>query len=383
VIHLLNDKISDEIVKPFDDEVLEFTHKLSLELLSKKYKEFPELIALGFWLRDAHIKKLEQKFIKSTQDKLIQARGVVFHIAPNNVDTIFLYSLLLSMFVGNSNIVRVSQNITPQMQMLLDILTKTITTYKNVSKKMMIVSYGHDDKITTKFSMMCDVRVIWGGDNTISHIRKLPLKATSTELLFANKFSLLAIKLKDKDEVTNNFLEKCYRDSITFMQQACSSVKAICWIDTTQNLQDIFWEKFLKFIEEKETIFDEKGSVDKLMAEIKLALNHNVSIKNENNIFKVKLPNIKALESKSHCGLGLFYEVDLQTLDELLDKVDRGHQTLSVYGFTKEDIKKSFQTSKPKGIDRVVSLGKAMEFSPIWDGYDMMQSLCRVIDVDI
>ena len=383
MIHLLNDKISNEIVKPFDDEVLEFTHKLSLELLSKKYKEFPELIALGFWLRDAHIKKLKQKFIKSTQDKLIQARGVVFHIAPNNVDTIFLYSLLLSMFVGNSNIVRVSQNITPQMQMLLDILTKTITSYENVSKKMMIVSYGHDDKITTKFSMMCDVRVVWGGDNTISHIRKLPLKATSTELLFANKFSLLAIKLKDKDELTNNFLEKCYRDSITFMQQACSSVKAICWIDTTQNLQDIFWKKFLKFVEEKETIFDEKGSVDKLMVEIKLALNHNVTIKNENNIFKVKLPTIQALESKNHCGLGLFYEVDLQTLDKLLDNVDRGYQTLSVYGFTKEDIKKSFQTSKPKGIDRVVSLGKAMEFSPIWDGYDMMQSLCRVIDVDI
>ena len=383
MIHLLNDEISNEIIKPFDDEVMKFTHKLSSELLSKTYKEYPELIALGFWLRDANIKKLKQEFFKTTQNKLTQARGIVFHIAPNNVDTIFLYSLLLSMFIGNSNIVRVSQNITSQMQILLNVLSKTIKDYKKVSQKIMIVSYGHDDKITTQFSMMCDVRVIWGGDATISHIRHLPLKATSTELLFANKFSLLAIKLQDETELDARFLEKFYRDSITFMQQACSSVKAICWVDTTQHLQDIFWKRFLKFVDEKNTLFDEKGGVDKLMAEIKLALHHNITVKNEQSIFKVKLPNLQALDTKTHCGLGLFYEVEIKTLEELFSYVTREYQTLSIYGFDKQTIQEALQTTKPLGIDRVVSLGRAMEFSPIWDGYDMMQSLCRIIDVDI
>jgi len=380
---LLNDEISNEIIKPFDDEVMKFTHKLSLELLSKTYKEYPELIALGFWLRDANIKKLKQEFFKTTQNKLTQARGIVFHIAPNNVDTIFLYSLLLSMFVGNSNIVRVSQNITSQMQILLNVLSKTIKDYKKVSQKIMIVSYGHDDKITTQFSMMCDVRVIWGGDATISHIRHLPLKATSTELLFANKFSLLAIKLQDETKLDARFFEKFYRDSITFMQQACSSLRAICWVDTTQHLQDIFWKRFLKFVDEKNTLFDEKGGVDKLMAEIKLALHHNITVKNEQSIFKVKLPNLQALDTKTHCGLGLFYEVEIKTLEELFSYVTREYQTLSIYGFDKQTIQDALQTTKPLGIDRVVSLGRAMEFSPIWDGYDMMQSLCRIIDVDI
>ena len=383
MIHLLNDKISNEIVKPFDDEVIEFTHQLSSKLLSKTYKEYPELIALGFWLRDTHIKKLKQDFFENTQDKIIQARGIVFHIAPNNVDTIFLYSLLLSIFVGNSNIVRISQNITQQMKILLDILSTTIKKYEKVSKKIMIVSYGHNDKITTEFSMMCDVRVIWGGDATISHIRHLPLKATSIELLFANKFSLLAIKLKDETELDTKFFEKFYRDSITFMQQACSSIKAICWIDTTEHLQDLFWERFLKFVVKKEILFDEKGAVDKLMAEIKLAINQNITVKNEKSIFKVKLQNLQALEIDTHCGLGLFYEVNLKTLEELFTYVTREYQTLSIYGFDKKTIKNILQDNKPLGIDRVISLGKAMEFSPIWDGYDMMQNLCRIIDVDI
>ena len=34
-----------------------------------------------------------------------------------------------------------------------------------------------------------------------------------------------------------------------------------------------------------------------------------------------------------------------------------------------------------KGVDRVVAIGKTMDFDFIWDGYDLISQLTRVISV--
>ncbi|MFC6804089.1 acyl-CoA reductase [Deinococcus caeni] len=35
-------------------------------------------------------------------------RGLVFHVPPANVDTIFIYSWLMSVLAGNRNVIRLS-----------------------------------------------------------------------------------------------------------------------------------------------------------------------------------------------------------------------------------------------------------------------------------
>ena len=58
------------------------------------------------------------------------------------------------------------------------------------------MTYEHNNQITEFFSKNCDIRVIWGGDNTINQIRSIAIKPTAIELSFADKFSIAIINSK-------------------------------------------------------------------------------------------------------------------------------------------------------------------------------------------
>ena len=61
--------------------------------------------------------------------------------------------------------------------------------------------------------------------------------------------------------------------------------------------------------------------------------------------------------------------------------VNRKYQTLSYYGISKEELTKFIIDEKPKGIDRIVPIGKTTDFSLTWDGFDLIKVLSRTIEV--
>ena len=94
-------------LKPFDPVLLQFTEQLSKKiLLIRESKYYPEIMALGFWLRKANIRKMKNNFLDQQKNKFILPRGIVLHFAPSNVDTIFVYSWIISLLMGNCNVIR-------------------------------------------------------------------------------------------------------------------------------------------------------------------------------------------------------------------------------------------------------------------------------------
>jgi len=83
--------VSRQPLAPFDEKSLAFIDALSRGILKEK-NAGAELIALAFWMRRSNIRKLKEAFETMRQESLLFARGVAFHIAPSNVDTIFVYS---------------------------------------------------------------------------------------------------------------------------------------------------------------------------------------------------------------------------------------------------------------------------------------------------
>ena len=61
--------------------------------------------------------------------------------------------------------------------------------------------------------------------------------------------------------------------------------------------------------------------------------------------------------------------------------VGRRCQTLSVWGVAIEDLVKLVGEVPTAGIDRVVPIGQALDFQTIWDGYDLLTQLSRVVTV--
>jgi hypothetical protein len=356
----------------FDKRVLKFLDNFSKELL--RYKIYPELIALGFWLRKSNIEKIKKNFLKKYENYLLLSRGVVFHIAPKNVDTIFVYSFVLSLLCGNKNIIRISPETNEQVELILAILDETLNELKEYVK---IVRYKYEK--TEYYSLMCDVRVIWGGDESILNIRKIPIKPTATELVFADKFSYLLLKASEFNE---SFYEKFFRDSFTFMQNACSSIRCICFYQMNDEEIEKFWRGLEEFLKDKVEI-ETKQIIDKLTTECVYAANCDIKVVNNPYFYRIKLNSINDVKRELHTGFGLFYEVKLNNLDEFFSFTNKKDQTLVVYGIEKEEIIKSMKKNSSGGIDRIVRLGSAMEFNFVWDGYDMLSNFCRIVDVNL
>ena len=56
---------------------------------------------------------------------------------------------------------------------------------------------------------------------------------------------------------------------------------------------------------------------------------------------------------------------------------------MAVLGFDKDDIARLLENSPASGIYRVVPLGKTLDFSVLWDGYNLFSELTREVNIDI
>src|SRR5215472_4214368 len=84
-------------------------------------------VALGYWLRRANIDRLNEAFGRRQEgepDVVFVPAGRVFHVAPGNVDTMFVYSWALSYLCGNRNIVRLSGEQSQVLERLLGLLSR-------------------------------------------------------------------------------------------------------------------------------------------------------------------------------------------------------------------------------------------------------------------
>ena len=78
---------------------------------------------------------------------------------------------------------------------------------------------------------------------------------------------------------------------------------------------------------------------------------------------------------KAHSGL--FYEVNLLKLDEMISFIDNNYQTMTYFGFNISELNDFIENYNLRGIDRIVPIGKSLDFSLTWDGHDLISSLSR------
>lgn len=385
-------KIENRVLEPFSEVLVDFVNDVSIAILKDNFfRQYSELMALAFWMRKSHIKELEKYFLKQKLGKILIGRGVVFHMAPSNVDTIFVYSWFISLLVGNSNVLRVSNKENIQTELLLNVIVKILykDKYKSLQNKVAIIRYGHDDNITSFLSNIADVRVIWGGDNTVTHIRTIPIKPTAMELTFADKFSFAVINSSAFLEEKNikPLIEKFYNDAFWFGQMACSSIRLVAWIgknDVNEKAKELFWKELDIYVlnNQPEEIVP-ADIVNKLVAECSIAIESSATIQKVNNpyINKIKIKKLSDVKENLHCGTGLFYELNVENLKDIVPYITKKHQTIAQYGFMKSELTALIYSTYPNGIDRIVPIGKSLDFSYIWDGYDLFRSFCREIEV--
>lgn len=336
-------------------------------------REHPEIVALAFWFRQAHLTQITKAMPTELNDKKVSR---VFHIAPANVDTVFMYSVLLSVLCANQNIVRVSQRSGEVTWLLISLLKEYLKLPEGqvLANQVTVVEYdARHEQVTEQLSNWCDLRVIWGGDEAIKAVSAIAPQ--TAQVCFPDRYSVALIQLDENSDI-NALASQFLTDLLPFTQQACSSPKAIYWLNTVPDYQRSFWTAVERQIGELAHQFEMGHKVNQHILLQKLAAGWGMTltqdpgriiasfaqIHNVGPIGRCKVKTLTANMLEAHDGNGLVLEKDIGVSDEIACSPKL--QTIS-YAVTGE-------LTTPKGeFRRVVPMGKALEFAQVWDGVDL------------
>lgn len=368
----------------FDDKVIDFFDRVSAKLMKdSEARKFSDVITFAFWIRKANLIKYKEKY--RCDNKL--GRGTAFHITPSNVAVNYAYSFAVGLLAGNANIVRLPSKEYAQISIINNAIKSVLAEedMKSIEPYVCFIRYSRNKEVTDKLSSLCDIRVIWGGDNTISEIRKSPIGARCTEIAFADRYSLCVIdgdfynKLEDveKDKTVKGF----YNDTYLSDQNACTSPRVVIWNNCDTAIED-FWRR-LHSIVSKEYGYEAIMGVNKLSTMLKAAValedDGLVIIKGEDNkLVRIQLQKLNSETMKFRESCGFFYEYIADDICELYGLCDNVHcQTVSYIGA--KNMLKPLLDMHPHGIDRVVPCGHTMDFDIIWDGFNLIDEMSRQV----
>ena len=364
----------------------EFSKKLNLQ---KDINEISDLKALAFWCRK---KNIEYLIKKNLSDEIRIGLGLIFHITPSNIATNFIYSLFFGLLTGNSNVVKISSKKTIQSEIICKCLNLILKQKKFVKlkKRIVIIRYENNDNYTKNISYKCNLRVIWGGDETIKKIRKFELNPSSTDITFADRSSICIINsnsiIKLDSFNLSILVEKFYNDTYLVDQNACSSPHIIFWKgkkNVNKIAQKKFWDKLYALVIRKYNL-EESSAVEKytlLCKKINFLRNNCNFIKYENYIYILKLKKLVNNLDELRGKWGLFFEYETNNLNKISIFLNKKFQTMTYFGLDKNFCKKIVVDNLTDGIDRIVPIGQALDINLNWDGFDLNKSLTRVLEV--
>jgi len=367
---------------PFSEQVVSFFNDLS-KVIMKNGRAYSDVMTFGFWCRKSAL--LAEKAKYTDLDRRL-GRGIVFHSTPSNVPVNCAFSFAAGLLAGNANIVRLPAKDFPQVRIITDSVKEVLqTTHPDIAPYICMVKFPPSKAIVDYFSMMCHSRVVWGGDATIAEIRQSPLMPRANEVNFADRYSFAVINAdeflnaEDKSSVILNF----YNDTYFSDQNACTSPRIVVWLGKNkEEAKKVFWNMVLELAKGKYNIAAVQ-TIGKINALYKASANLDIKsvCVEQPYLTRIRVNSLSEHIMDYRYNSGFFYEYDAESLTDTLPIATNKSQTVTYYGLTRDEIIKFVNEDRPHGIDRFVPMGKSMDFTLVWDGYDLIQTLSRIVNV--
>ncbi|MEB3213085.1 MAG: acyl-CoA reductase [Leptolyngbyaceae bacterium] len=373
---------------PFSAEAMEFLSALSQSLFkNSSLRNHPDVAAFAFWCRKANLERLRREH-HSPHRRL--GRGLVLHITPSNVPVNFAFSLAFGLLAGNANIVRVPNTEKPQINLICAEINKLLARPEHARAVPMIriITYPRNGELTAILSELSDARMLWGGDQTISHLRSMQTSPRCVDICFSDRYSICILEAKaiiDADRSTISKLVSGFYDDVFLLDQnACSSPHLVLWQGDAYQVESgkkRFWAEmnaFLAIKPQQATI----NAVDRFVHLCRTVMNFDqceVSESWQSPISRVDLRSVMKEIDRYKGGNGFFFEAVDNDLSVLQSIVNEKYQTITYFGIKPERIIDRVIGMGLKGVDRVVPVGTALNIGMIWDGYDLIGMLTRIV----
>ena len=217
-----------------------------------------------------------------------------------------------------------------------------------------------------------------------------PLRARAFDICFADRYSLAVIdvsfylKCEDKAQVASDF----YNDTYLTDQNACTSPRAVIWhtahaTETEQKqAADLFWQHLWELVSHK-YVFQPMQTVNKLTTAYLIAAERPewkpvcIAANGDNRLMRIQIATLDERLMNYRENSGFFYEYSCSDLSELLPLCSSRCQTIGYLG--EVEMFDSLLGKDLSGVDRIVLIGKTMDFDLMWDGYNLFEIMARRI----
>ena len=374
--------------RPWMDErvVLTLSALSDAILAAPRAREFPDLIALAFWLRARNLQQIVAQYRANPGNRV--GRGRTLHFAPGNVPLNFLISVVGSMLAGNVDACRLSRRSFPQQALFFGICSDLAESNPALELRERIFAFrsDHDDEFIQRLSSIADTRVIWGGDAAVKTIRNYPSRPDSLDISFPTRTScsiLDAEAVIDLNEMDFQRLTRSFRsDVFEFDQMACSSPHVIFWVGA-ESACDLaarkFWQSVAALNDDGEQMRAFKGIQRLTRSMVQMAQSQTPpnSVAGLDHLSVLHVADSNQLELHALPAFGFFQQVYLEQLGQIEPALKLRFQTATTFGLRANELDSLAVMPTPP--DRILPIGRALDFSLIWDGYDLPVTLSRRI----
>ncbi|MFV0396514.1 MAG: acyl-CoA reductase [Bacteroidales bacterium] len=340
---------------------------------------YPDCMAFAFWCRENGIRQMHNQCADYLQRR---GRGIALHYAPANIPLHFAYLLVISTLSGNRSIIRISGRITPQAELVLNHIKAALSNRSSTFiDSIVICSFEHNKEINDWLGSMANARTIWGGDSTIKQIGQSEISPGGVDISFAHRHSVCVINasalLRSND--LSVLAQRFYADNFTFDQKSCSSASLVMWIGNsaeTEKARSIFWP-LVEAIAERNDPFEPTKALAKLetMCLVASKTESSAFLFRNNLVTRVQLDRLTT--EQFNCNYGFFLEYQTEQIEDLVQVCDEKLQTITTFGINSEELHTLLTNHSVPGVDRITTIGRALEFSSQWDGADLIELLSK------
>ena len=383
-------ELPNQPAEPFSAQLVQLVGTISSQLLHNAVtRSLPQYVALGYWMRAAAIRKLVEDARSGFGPHEIAApRGLALHLPPSNVDTIFVYSWVLSVLAGNANIVRLPASLSFAAATTVRIIVEALDE-AGQGHRHLFCSYPYGSHLEQSVSSVCDLRIIWGGDAKVNAVSRVPIRPDGLSIGFSDRHSIALIAAAayaDAGEnVRDELATKVFNDCYWFDQMGCSSPRLLGWVGATRDLDTLPTDLFRRLeavIESKSYAVEPAVAVSKLVVTNDLlaegSAQHGIRYSNELQVVDVAEPTV-ALER--HGGGGFFSQSRFATLADAAVIATRKLQTITHFGFNDDELTSLARAIAGRGGYRIVPIGQALNFEATWDGVPLLSHMTRRVVV--
>ena len=376
------------LAAPFASERLDLIAGVAETLLGPRRSAASGPAAhFAFWTRRAALMKLAVGFAaRVPQNTLARPRGLVFHLPPQNVETVFLYSWVLSYLAGNANIVRLPNETSARMRAIVDLFLERLQASGDGGQ--LFVHYPSQGDLGSKISALSDARVVWGGDAKVALFAPLPLRNGGKSIWFGDRFSFSTVSgeaIEKLDEAAlKGLARKLHNDIFVFDQMACSSPHVL-YVVGEAALHSTAVRRLLDASAIEWTMDDPAGrvghAIGKMTAAFYAAANGRASSVHWRDTQLTSITASAPVRQDTRVGGGFLTVVFVRSLAEVASFIGESDQTITYFGWERGEIEAVAASRTGPGVSRWAPIGTALDFDFIWDGYDIPFELTRLVRV--